>query len=76
PKSVFEASKYTHLTDAINDEMSALLRNDTWEIVDLPKDRKAIDLGYRWIFLERWRIEAADLKEVGGLMLVDVKFFS
>nr|GFB61302.1 ribonuclease H-like domain-containing protein [Tanacetum cinerariifolium] len=28
--------------DAMNDETNALLRNDTWEIVDLPKDRKAI----------------------------------
>ncbi|GKE19191.1 ribonuclease H-like domain-containing protein, partial [Tanacetum coccineum] len=28
--------------DAMNNEMDALLRNDTWEIVYLPKDRKAI----------------------------------
>ncbi|GJV14374.1 ribonuclease H-like domain-containing protein [Tanacetum coccineum] len=35
-------------TDAMNSEMDSLLRNDTWEIVDLPKDRKAI--GNKWIF--------------------------
>ncbi|GKA86174.1 ribonuclease H-like domain-containing protein, partial [Tanacetum coccineum] len=29
-------------TDAMNQEMDALLRNETWEIVELPKGRKAI----------------------------------
>ncbi|GKA47503.1 hypothetical protein Tco_0740386 [Tanacetum coccineum] len=29
-------------TDAMNQEMDALLRNGTWEINELPKDRKAI----------------------------------
>ncbi|GJW05787.1 ribonuclease H-like domain-containing protein [Tanacetum coccineum] len=32
----------SHWTDAMNKEMEALLRNDTWDLVDLPKDRKAI----------------------------------
>ncbi|GJS62631.1 retrotransposon protein, putative, ty3-gypsy subclass [Tanacetum coccineum] len=29
-------------TDAMNNEMDALLKNDTWDIVDLPKDRKIL----------------------------------
>nr|GEY94333.1 ribonuclease H-like domain-containing protein [Tanacetum cinerariifolium] len=29
PKTLFEASKYSHWADAMNDEMDALLRNDT-----------------------------------------------
>ncbi|GJW94532.1 ribonuclease H-like domain-containing protein [Tanacetum coccineum] len=37
-----EASKYSHWTDAMNQEMDALLRNGTWEMVQLPKGRKAI----------------------------------
>ncbi|GJT29627.1 putative reverse transcriptase domain-containing protein [Tanacetum coccineum] len=37
-----KASKYPHWTDAMNQEMDALLRNGTWEIIDLPKGRKAI----------------------------------
>ncbi|GJW34601.1 hypothetical protein Tco_0054633 [Tanacetum coccineum] len=36
------SSKYPHWTDAMNQEMDALLRNGTWEIIDLPKGRKAI----------------------------------
>ncbi|GKE64848.1 hypothetical protein Tco_1519009, partial [Tanacetum coccineum] len=34
-KSYFDASKYSHWTDAMNQEMDALLRNGTWEIVEL-----------------------------------------
>ncbi|GKA73873.1 hypothetical protein Tco_0780175 [Tanacetum coccineum] len=30
-------------TDAMNNEMDTLLRNDTWKITELPKDKKAID---------------------------------
>ncbi|GJW82057.1 ribonuclease H-like domain-containing protein [Tanacetum coccineum] len=42
PKSYFEASKYSHWIDAMNQEMDALLRNGTWEIVELREGRKAI----------------------------------
>nr|GFC30596.1 ribonuclease H-like domain-containing protein [Tanacetum cinerariifolium] len=37
----------------MNDETNALLRNDTWEIVDLPKDRKAI--GSKRIFKIKYK---------------------
>ncbi|GJX83873.1 ribonuclease H-like domain-containing protein [Tanacetum coccineum] len=42
PKTYFEASNYSHWTDAMNKEMDVLLRNDIWELVDLPEGRKAI----------------------------------
>ncbi|GJR36964.1 ribonuclease H-like domain-containing protein [Tanacetum coccineum] len=45
PKSFLEASKYPHWTDAMNQEMDALLRKRTWEIVELPKGRKSIGKG-------------------------------
>ncbi|GJY41082.1 ribonuclease H-like domain-containing protein, partial [Tanacetum coccineum] len=48
PKSFYEAFKFTHWTNAMNNEIDALLRNDTWDIVDLSKERKAI--GIKWIF--------------------------
>lgn len=34
--------------DAMHEEYNALLANDTWELVDLPSDRKAIDC--KWVF--------------------------
>ncbi|GJR56439.1 ribonuclease H-like domain-containing protein [Tanacetum coccineum] len=42
PKSFFEASKFSHWIDAMNQEMNALLRNGTWDIVELPKGRNVI----------------------------------
>nr|GEX39782.1 ribonuclease H-like domain-containing protein [Tanacetum cinerariifolium] len=40
-------------TDAMNQEMDAILRNGTWEIVKLPKGRKAI--GSKWIYKIKFR---------------------
>ncbi|GJY85228.1 ribonuclease H-like domain-containing protein [Tanacetum coccineum] len=48
PKSFSEASKFPYWIDAMNQEMNVLLRNGTWDIVDLPKDRKVI--GSKWIY--------------------------
>ncbi|GJV55065.1 ribonuclease H-like domain-containing protein [Tanacetum coccineum] len=53
PKSFFEAYKFSHWTDAMNNEIDASLRNDTWEIFDLLKDRKAI--GSKWIFKIKYK---------------------
>ncbi|GKC16827.1 ribonuclease H-like domain-containing protein [Tanacetum coccineum] len=53
PKSFYEASKFTHWTDAMNNEMDTLLRNDTWDIVDLPKDGKS--RGSKWIFKIKYK---------------------
>nr|GEY73547.1 ribonuclease H-like domain-containing protein [Tanacetum cinerariifolium] len=40
----YEACKDQHWIEAMNKEMDALYRNDTWKICDLPKDRKSIEL--------------------------------
>ncbi|GKA24454.1 hypothetical protein Tco_0710487 [Tanacetum coccineum] len=50
PKTFFEASKFAYWTDATNNEMDALLRNDIWEITELPKDRKAIDVNNAFLY--------------------------
>ncbi|GKD36308.1 ribonuclease H-like domain-containing protein, partial [Tanacetum coccineum] len=46
-------SKYSHWTDAMNQEMDDLLRNGTWELVDLPEGRKAIRS--KWIYKIKFR---------------------
>ncbi|GJX97799.1 putative reverse transcriptase domain-containing protein, partial [Tanacetum coccineum] len=46
-------SKYSHWTDAMNQEMDDLLRNGIWELVDLPEGRKAI--GSKWIYKIKFR---------------------
>ena len=37
----------------MNEEMSALERNETWEIVERPKDKKAV--GCRWIYTVKYK---------------------
>nr|GEX55542.1 ribonuclease H-like domain-containing protein [Tanacetum cinerariifolium] len=48
-----EASKYSHWIDAMNLKMNALLRNGTWELVELPEGRKSI--GSKWIYKIKFR---------------------
>ncbi|GJU59725.1 putative RNA-directed DNA polymerase [Tanacetum coccineum] len=48
PKTFWEASSSQHWVDAMNKEMDALYENGTWDIVDLPPGRKAID--NKWVY--------------------------
>ncbi|GKA71085.1 ribonuclease H-like domain-containing protein [Tanacetum coccineum] len=48
PKTYKEASTNSRWAQAMNKEIKALYRNETWEITDLPKERKPI--GSKWIF--------------------------
>ncbi|PWA71822.1 ribonuclease H-like domain-containing protein [Artemisia annua] len=53
PKNYWEASKTQHWKEAINTEMKALYENDTFEIVELPSDRKAI--GSKWVYKIKYK---------------------
>ncbi|GJZ27612.1 ribonuclease H-like domain-containing protein [Tanacetum coccineum] len=46
PKNYWKACKDQHWVEAMNKEMDALYKNDTWEITDLPMGRKSI--GRKW----------------------------
>lgn len=43
-----EAVKSKKWRDAMNNEMAAIKKNDTWELVILPREAKVIDL--KWLF--------------------------
>ncbi|RDX60162.1 putative mitochondrial protein, partial [Mucuna pruriens] len=47
--SVQEALKDENWVKAMKEEMMALEKNSTWEIVDRPKNKRVI--GYRWIYI-------------------------
>ncbi|GJR46869.1 aminotransferase-like mobile domain-containing protein [Tanacetum coccineum] len=61
-QSFLKASKHTHWTDAMNTEMEALLRNDIWEITDLPKDRKAISS--KWVYRIKYKLDENSIVEI------------
>ncbi|GKA50419.1 ribonuclease H-like domain-containing protein [Tanacetum coccineum] len=53
PKNYWEACKDQHWIEAMNKEMDALYKNDTWEMYDFPKDRKSI--GGKWVFKIKYK---------------------
>ncbi|XP_022041183.1 uncharacterized protein LOC110943757 [Helianthus annuus] len=53
PTCYNEAAKNDKWVDAMNSEMEALYRNNTWVLVDLPKDRKPI--GCKWVYKVKYK---------------------
>lgn len=47
-KSAMESKDASKWKEACDSECDSLLKNDTWDIVQLPKRRKAI--GCKWVF--------------------------
>ncbi|CAL2227819.1 unnamed protein product [Prunus armeniaca] len=58
PNSVTEALEDSKWKEAMNEEMRALQKNGTWELVPLPHGKKTV--GYRWIY-------AVKLKAYGSI---------
>ncbi|XP_076925214.1 uncharacterized protein LOC143587953 [Bidens hawaiensis] len=53
PKWYRDAVLGKHWVDAMNSEMEALHRNNTWDLVDLPSGRKPI--GCKWVYKIKYR---------------------
>ncbi|GAU44203.1 hypothetical protein TSUD_370660 [Trifolium subterraneum] len=58
PKSYLEACKYEYWQRATNDELDALDKTGTWEIVDLPPNVKPI--GSKWVYKGYNQVEGLD----------------
>lgn len=56
PLSYEEASEKIECNSWCN-EIEAIERNDTWELVDLPKDKKAI--GVKWVFKTKFKADGS-----------------
>ncbi|KAK4399651.1 Retrovirus-related Pol polyprotein from transposon RE1 [Sesamum angolense] len=48
PSNYLQAKSCKEMEDAMSQELSALERNNTWEVVNLPKGKKTI--GNKWVF--------------------------
>ncbi|GJU37394.1 ribonuclease H-like domain-containing protein [Tanacetum coccineum] len=58
PTSYFEAIKNPNWIEAMNNEIEAINRNNTWTICDLPEGRKAV--GSKWL----WKIKYKSTGEI------------
>jgi Reverse transcriptase (RNA-dependent DNA polymerase) len=48
PENVNEALKDPNWTNAMDVEMTALYKNETWTVVELPEGKKSV--GCKWVF--------------------------
>ena len=55
PKIVQEALNSKPWKDAINEELQALEKNKTREVMDLPKGKKTV--GCRWIYTIKYKVD-------------------
>jgi len=55
PSSYEEAKEYKELRDAMNEEYSSIMKNDTWELMELPKDKVLI--GCKWLFKPKFNAD-------------------
>ncbi|KAK9049228.1 hypothetical protein SSX86_031804, partial [Deinandra increscens subsp. villosa] len=53
PKHYFQAAKSPNWISAMNDEIEALHRNNTWDLVELPPGRKTV--GCKWIYKIKYK---------------------
>ena len=57
PKSVSEALQDPRWKEAMDQEMDALIRNQTWNLVTLPADKKTV--GCRWVYTIKHKAEGS-----------------
>jgi hypothetical protein len=48
PKNFTQASEYKHWVNAMKEELNHIEKNETWELVPIPKEKDVIDT--KWVF--------------------------
>ena len=71
PISFEEASKEDKWNQAMDQEVDAILRNEPWELVDLPKDKKLIDV--KWVYKTKLTSKGKVDKHKARLVVKDYK---
>ena len=57
PTCVGQALHEPHWRHAMSDELAALLRHGTWDLVSLPKNCNPV--GCKWVFLVKWKLDGS-----------------
>ena len=55
PSTIQEALRDENWRKAINEKMQALGKNETWDIVELPKGKKTV--GCKWVFTIKYKAD-------------------
>ncbi|KAL0402464.1 UNVERIFIED_CONTAM: Retrovirus-related Pol polyprotein from transposon RE1 [Sesamum latifolium] len=68
PSSYLQAQGCKEWEDAISQELSALEKNNTWEVVDLPRGKKAI--GCKWVYKIKLKADGSIDRYTARILLV------
>eukprot|EP00253_Pinus_taeda_P021512 PITA_21512 len=55
PSSFEEVIKYQNWVQAMDEEIEAIEKNDTWDLIDLPKDENLI--GVKWVYKSKLNVK-------------------
>ena len=67
PTSYKEAKEDQHWVDAMKVEYNALMKNKTWRLVELPKEKEAI--GCKWVFRTKYKVDGTSDKHKSRLVV-------
>ena len=56
-KTIQEALGHTEWRTTIMEEMQALEKNGTWEIIELPRDKRTV--GCKWVFTVKYQADGS-----------------
>ena len=57
PESFAEAKDASHSQLAMQEEYESILKNDTWDLINLPSDKKVIRC--RWVYKVKYQFDGA-----------------
>eukprot|EP00253_Pinus_taeda_P025555 PITA_25555 len=57
PSSYDEAKEYEEWRNAINEEYNSIMKNDTWELTELPKNR--VPIGCKWLYKSKFNADGS-----------------
>ena len=70
-KEAMSSLEAPYWKELINDEVESILKNHTWELVDLPPGSKP--LGYEWIFKKKMKVDGSIDKYKARLVIKGYK---
>jgi len=57
PKSIRDAFQVPEWKEAVLEEMRALEKNQTWEVINLPREKKTV--GCKWVFTVKFKSDGS-----------------
>ena len=57
PSSYDEAKEYEEWRNAMNEEYNSIMKNDTWELKELPKNK--VPIGCKWLYKSKFDIDGS-----------------